>query len=88
VLHIVRRLSVDAPVRAADTDDDVLRTLASCAHEVVDASELPAAQSLAALQKIANRYGRALGVGLKDLQTAIDPTADVDAGRATSRASA
>jgi non-specific serine/threonine protein kinase len=73
VLHMVRRLSTSAPVRAADSDDDLLRALASCANEVVDASALPAGQSLPALQKIAHRYARALGVGLKDLQSALEP---------------
>jgi len=73
VLHMVRRLSLDAPVRAADTDDDLLRAVASCANEVVDASTLPGAQLLAALNRIAQRYARVLSVGLKDLQVALNP---------------
>ena len=78
VLHMVRRLSTDAPVRAADTDDDLLRALASCANEVVDASTLAPTQCLAVLQKVAHRYARVLGVGLKELQTALDPSMQSD----------
>jgi non-specific serine/threonine protein kinase len=71
VLHMVRRLSTAAPVRAPDTDDDVLRATASCAHEAMDALDLPAAQVPAAVQRVAQRYARALGIGLKELQAAL-----------------
>jgi non-specific serine/threonine protein kinase len=67
----VRRLPTTAPVRAPDTDDDVLRATASCAHEAMDALDLPAAQVPAAVQRVAQRYARALGIGLKELQAAL-----------------
>ncbi|UUX97733.1 HDOD domain-containing protein [Aquabacterium sp. J223] len=71
VLHMVRRLPLGAPARAADGDDDLLRALASAANETVDASALPAAQVVPALQRVVQRYGRALGLTLKDLQQAL-----------------
>jgi non-specific serine/threonine protein kinase len=71
VLHMVRRLPLGATARAADGDDDLLRALASAANETVDASALPAAQVVPALQRVAQRYGRALGLTLKDLQQAL-----------------
>jgi non-specific serine/threonine protein kinase len=77
VLHMIRRLPRSVPVRAADNDDDVLRALGSCANEAVDALALPAPQVTAALKAVAQRYGRMLGVQLRDLQSALDlvPTA-------------
>ena len=37
VLHMIRRLPVDAPVRKPDGDPDLLRLVASAANEIVDA---------------------------------------------------
>jgi non-specific serine/threonine protein kinase len=71
VLHLIHRLSPTAPVRAPDTDDDVIRTTASCANEAVDVLELPQARQGAALEQVAHRYTRVLGVTLKDLQEAL-----------------
>lgn len=92
VLHLVRRLSTAAPVRNPDNDDDVLRTVASCANETIDALALPAARQADALQRIANRYARALGIGLRELSAAVAnraPSADVagDAGTVAAPAS-
>jgi eukaryotic-like serine/threonine-protein kinase len=77
VQHIVRRLPVTAPVRAPDNDDDVLRAVASCANETVDALALPPVRQADALQRIANRYARALGIGLRELQAALANRAPV-----------
>lgn len=71
VLHMVRRLSTAAAVHPGDSDDDVLRAVASCANEAVDALALPAAQGAAAVQRVAQRYARALGISLRDLQAAL-----------------
>ncbi|MCB1981609.1 MAG: HDOD domain-containing protein [Rhodoferax sp.] len=71
VLHMVRRLSLDAPVRTPKTDDEVLRTVASCANEAIDALALPTAGRIAALQQVVARYGRALSIGAKELQAAL-----------------
>jgi hypothetical protein len=36
---------------------------------------LPSRQSVAALQRVAQRYGRALNITLKDIQDALNPPA-------------
>lgn len=68
VLHMIHRCSPSAPVRAPETDDDQLRVTASCANEVVDAITLAQGQGVQALQRVAHRYARALGLTLRDLQ--------------------
>jgi HD-like signal output (HDOD) protein len=68
VLHLIRRLPVSTTPRAVVNDDDVLRAVASCANEAVDALGLPGAQRQAALGRVAQRYGRALKISLRDLQ--------------------
>lgn len=68
VLAIIRRLPLATPVRATESDDELLRTVASCANEAVDAMTLPPQQTAAALQRVVHRYGRVLGIGLRDLQ--------------------
>jgi HD-like signal output (HDOD) protein len=87
MLHMLRRVSSSAPVRSADTDDDVLRLSASCANEVVDVANLPPSQQSIALQRVAQRYARALGVTLRDIQLAsqgIAPGSEEEpAGRAS-----
>jgi HD-like signal output (HDOD) protein len=70
MLHMIRRVSPGTPIRSADSDDDVLRLSASCANEVVDVASLPPSQQSSALQRIAQRYARALGVTLRDIQLA------------------
>jgi HD-like signal output (HDOD) protein len=70
VLHMIRRFSTGTPVRAIESDDDMLRATASCANELVDAVSLSARHSAAAMQRVAQRYGRALGMTLRDLQLA------------------
>ena len=70
VLHMVRRFSLGSAVRTIENDDDMLRATASCANELVDALNLPARHGAAALQRVAQRYGRALGMTLRDLQLA------------------
>lgn len=72
VLHMIRRLPVSRPVRVADTDSDMLRVAASAANEAVDAlSEQPAQRQAAALQLVAQRYGRALSITVKDITDAL-----------------
>lgn len=91
VLHMLRRLPLGAPVHAGDTDEDLLRVAASCANEVIDALGLPAAQVAAALQRVVQRYGRVLGLTLKDIHEALQPQAqggDAPAGPAPARAAA
>ncbi len=72
VLHMIRRLPTDAPVRRADDDGDVLRLTANVANEAVDAvTSHPAAQAGAALARVAQRHARALGVDARVLGEAI-----------------
>jgi len=68
VLHMIHRCSTSAPVRAPESDDDQLRVTASCANEVVDAITLAQGHAVAALQRVTQRYARALGITLRDLQ--------------------
>jgi non-specific serine/threonine protein kinase len=71
VLMMIRRHPAATPARAADGDDDLLRTVASCANEAVDALAQPAPRVPAALQRVVQRYGRVLDLTLRDLQAAL-----------------
>lgn len=71
VLHLIRRLPLATAPRAVDHDDDMLRTVASCANEAVDTLSLPAPVRPAALQRVAQRYARVLKLTLRDLQQAL-----------------
>jgi non-specific serine/threonine protein kinase len=85
VQHMVRRVAAGAPVRSADNDDDILRLTSSCANEAVDALMQPAPAVQAALQRVVQRYGRSLGLGLKELQLALEilPPGAAEAARRT-----
>lgn len=79
VLAMVRRMPLATTVHASETDGELLRMVASCANEAVDALALPAPRILAGLQRVAQRYGRALGLSLRDIQDALQeqpPSAD------------
>jgi eukaryotic-like serine/threonine-protein kinase len=80
VLPLVRRLPLDNALHVGDSDDELLRTTASCAHELVDALNGPAAQLMPALQRVAHRYARPLGIGLRDLQLAAQGLSADDEG--------
>jgi len=71
VLPMIRRMPMSASVRSGDGDDDQLRLTASAANETIDALALPPPQVLPALQRVVQRYGRALEITLKDLQAAL-----------------
>lgn len=97
VLHMMRRLSLTAGVRHPESDDEQIRTAASCANEAVDAMTLPMARIIPALQAVVHRYGRTLNLSLRDLQAALQLVAPGDgagaaaaapAGRATHEARA
>jgi non-specific serine/threonine protein kinase len=79
VLHMIRRFALRATVRTIESDDEMLRATASCANEVVDALNQPARQSHASLQRVAQRYGRALNLTLRDLQMAAQGQSPHDA---------
>ena len=71
LVHMMRRLPLGTSVRTADNDDEIMRTLASCANEAVDALGLPAPKQLGALQKVVARYGRQFDISLRDLHGAL-----------------
>jgi non-specific serine/threonine protein kinase len=72
VMHMARRLAPEAPVRKPDSDAEVLRMTASAANEAVDAvSTLTGARATTALNQIAVRYARALGINVRDLGDAL-----------------
>jgi non-specific serine/threonine protein kinase len=81
VLQMIRRLPGGTPVRHPERDEDLLRTVASAANEAVDAGALPAASATAALERVAQRYARALDLSPKDFRSALQgllPRAPVD----------
>ena len=71
VLAMVRRHPVATPPRGADGDDEILRVVASCANEAVDALALPTPRVAAALHRVVARYGRLLDFGVRELQLAL-----------------
>jgi eukaryotic-like serine/threonine-protein kinase len=83
VLAMIRRLPPTAAVHMPEGDDDMLRLVASCANEAIDAMALPAAKVQAGLQRVVQRYGRTLNLSLRDLQEALQdrPPADGRPGR-------
>ena len=70
VLHMIRRQPLTLPLRTAESDDEILRSVASCAHETVDALALSASHVTAGLQRVVQRYGRLLDLDLRKLQEA------------------
>ncbi len=84
MLHMIRRLPVDLPVRKPDSDIDVLRITASAANEAVDAASGLSAETVdsstaatkalrggAPRQSVAMRYARGLSLTPKLLQEAL-----------------
>jgi eukaryotic-like serine/threonine-protein kinase len=72
VIHMIRRLPSNRPVRSPDGDSDLLRMAASAANEAIDAiTQLPAAKAGVALDTVVQRYGRGLGITLRDLNDAL-----------------
>jgi non-specific serine/threonine protein kinase len=75
VQHMVRRAPSTGPIHAPSSDADLLRLVASCANDVLDAAALPARQAAAALQRVVQRYARPLNITAKDIQEALQPAA-------------
>ena len=76
LLHMIQRPALAQSLRPSASDDELLRLTASCANEIVDVSQTRPAHRAGALQRVAQRYGRLLGLSLQDLQSAaqgIDP---------------
>jgi HD-like signal output (HDOD) protein len=83
VLHLIRRLPTTTAPRAIDNDDDLLRAVASCGIEAVDAAALPAPQKQSALRRVAQRYARALKIDRQDLLDALAESRAAEAARET-----
>jgi len=89
-LHMIRRLPLDVPVRKPDSDDELLRIVASAANEAVDALELAPTKVSAALNEVVVRYARTLRLttrilhdALRDAQSALKSDgAETSASRA------
>jgi non-specific serine/threonine protein kinase len=71
VLQMIRRLPVATPVRTPERDEDLVRAVASAANEGVDAALRAPAAAAAALDRVAHRYARPLGMSPKDLRDAM-----------------
>jgi eukaryotic-like serine/threonine-protein kinase len=69
---LMRRLPPEGTVHMPSSDEDYLRTLASCAHEITLARQLPSPLKVqAGLANVIKRYGRALDLTKKRLQEAM-----------------
>jgi non-specific serine/threonine protein kinase len=78
ILHMIRRLPVDAPVRKPDGDADLLRIVASAANEIVDvASDVPPKKVAAALDNVTQRYARVLKLNTRAVADALEEAKDV-----------
>jgi hypothetical protein len=84
MLQLMRRLPEDKPVRSVDSDDEVLRALASAANEAVDAMALPPTLQAAALERVAKRYARALNLNPRDFSAAVLASAGAGSAATTS----
>ena len=73
LLHMIRRQPPTAALRAADSEADVLRLTCSLANELVDALMLPENKRQAGIELATRRYARTLGIGLRDVQQALNP---------------
>jgi HD-like signal output (HDOD) protein len=74
VLHAMRRVSLEAPVRTPDHRVDTLRLLASAAVEAAAAMasrEARGGAGAAALARVSQRYARALVLGQNELLNAV-----------------
>lgn len=71
VQAMLRRHGLTGAVHTPETDDDFLRAAASCANEALDALELPPTKVAQGLQRVVQRYGRALQFSLRELQEAL-----------------
>ncbi len=71
VAVLTRRLPLSTPVHKATSDDEMLRALASCAHEAMDALSLAGPRVNAALGRVLQRYATVLNITAADLQAGL-----------------
>ena len=80
VLTMLRRPPLTTAVHASGSDYEMLRVVAGCANEAVDALGLPAPRVAPALERVLNRFGRLLEIGPRDLHAALQgPVLDASA---------
>ena len=86
VLHMIRRLPVDAPVRKPDDDAEWLRIVGSAANEAVEAiGGGSAEQASAAIARVVDRYGRVLKINARAIHDALtEARAALRSGRTSS----
>jgi eukaryotic-like serine/threonine-protein kinase len=71
VLHMLRRLPLDRPVRHGDSDADMLRLTACAANEVVDVVTQTPTRLNIGVQVIVQRYARSLGITTREIGEAL-----------------
>jgi eukaryotic-like serine/threonine-protein kinase len=71
VLQMMRRMPLETAVHPANSDEEFLRILASCAHETLQARQQPPLKVQAAMAQVVKRYGRALDLTHKQLLAAL-----------------
>ena len=77
ILHMIRRMPGDAPVRKPDSDAELLRIVASAANEAVDVAQPRAgAEVPAALNNVVERYARVLRLNTRALDDALHDAKD------------
>jgi eukaryotic-like serine/threonine-protein kinase len=75
VLHMTRRLPLATPVRGVESDDDMLRAVASAANEAIDTLALAESRRAAALARVAHRYARVIDLPPRDWSAALQASA-------------
>ncbi|WP_310345797.1 HDOD domain-containing protein [Pelomonas aquatica] len=75
LLQMIRRQPLDAAVHAARGDADAIRLTCSLANELIDALALPEAKRRQGVEAATRRYAKALGVSLRDVMEALNPSA-------------
>jgi non-specific serine/threonine protein kinase len=71
VMTMIRRPPLATAVHSGGSDYEILRVVAGCANEAVDAVGLPAQRVALALQRVLQRYGRLLNIGPRELHAAL-----------------
>ncbi|MFG6465969.1 serine/threonine protein kinase [Roseateles sp. BYS87W] len=88
LLQMIRRQPLDSPVHTPRTDADTLRLTCSLANELVDALGLPEARRRAGVEVATRRYAKALGLGLREVMEALNPSTRRDAAAPAPRVQA
>ncbi len=79
-LQLMRRWPTAATARPGESDGDIFREVASAANEAVDTLWLAPRMATDALERVALRHSRTLGLTPKELKTELQASARVPAG--------